>query len=106
MKATLTLPLAWRVAACLAGDVMTHIRADRILQRERSGQTELSLRDCCDYLRGLPKRERRPVLFAMKFIARNELAKSSDTDARRTLRRDLRAAITHARTLATAEAAR
>ncbi len=105
MRANLTLTLAWRLATCLAGDVITHIRGDRILHRERSGLTELCLRDCCDYLRGLPKAERRPMLYAMKFVVRDQLKQAGDAEARRALRRDLRATITHARTLATAEAA-
>ena len=105
MRANLTLTLAWRLAACLAGDVITHIRGDRILHRERSGMTELCLRDCCDYLRGLPKAERKPMLYAMKFIVRGELKQAGDPEARQILRRDLRAAITHARTLANPEAA-
>ena len=105
MRANLTLSLAWRLASVLAGDVMSGIRGDRLMRQPISATTRLSLRDCCDLIRGLPKSERKPVMYAMKYIARRELADTANTESRRALRRDLRAAITHARTLATPEAA-
>lgn len=105
MRANLTISLAWRLGATLASSLITSIRADRIMQRVNGAQLQLELRDCCDFLRGLPKAERRPILWSMKYVARRELANVDGREARQILRRDLRAAITHARTLATAEAA-
>lgn len=78
---------------------MAGIRGDRTMRQPISATTRLSLRDCCDLIRGLPKSERKPALYMMKYIARRELAETTNIDARRALRRDLRAAITHARTM-------
>ena len=105
MRANLTIPLAWRLGASLTSSLITNIRADRIMQRVNGAQLSLELRDCCDFMRGLPKAERRPILWTMKYVARRELAKVNCPNERQAVRRDLRAAITHARTLSTAEAA-
>lgn len=70
MRANLTLGLASRLAVSLAESVQAEVRACRILRRrasvEASAMLWLVVRDCRDFLAGLPRSERTTAIETMR----------------------------------------